>query len=252
MSDILDFKFTFNKDNLKNIIDALKDLVKIDTMIKIKFDQEHVLFYAKAGKDNNIIAFKSFIFPIEDFIISDEYVTIDFIILNGGNFVKNLELFLSKDNAIQGKLQYKHKDKIASMFYITDGKLKINFITGDYRMIKDISKKEIEMKMDPDNAEFMFSLDKDQFNEIKKLSTLNKSETVSLKVKNKKLSFFDERWDNYISDVDVEDTVWSFNNKYLKSINPSNEINIHMFDTFLLFKEDNISLMIGLELSDIK
>lgn len=251
MSEVLDFKFTFNKDNLKNIIDALKDLAKIDTMIKIKFDQEHVLFYSKAGKDHNIIAFKSFLFPIEEFIIADEYINIDFIILNGLNFVKNLELFLTKDNAIQGKLQYKHKDKIASMFYITDGKLKVNFITGDYRMIKDISKGEIEMKMDPDRAEFMFTLDKEQFNEIKKLSTLNKSETVSLKVKNNKLSFFDDRWDNYICDVDIEDTVWSFNNKYLKSITPSNEINIHMFDAYLVFKEENISLMIGLELSEL-
>lgn len=253
MNELNEFKFEFNRANLKEIITVLKDLTRIDQMIKIKFDKDNVLFYSKAGPDNTIHAFKSFLYPIEDFIISDSYIVIDFIILNGTNFVKNLELYLNKDVDIYGKITHRDKDKIGSMMYITDNKLKFNFITGDYRLIKDITKQDIENKMDPNNANFTFSMSSEEFAEIKKLSTLNKSEDISLRVKKGKLEFYDKRWSLYITDLPtVDDDVWSFNNKYLKSINSSNQIHIHMFDQFLLFREDNIALMIGLELSDIK
>ncbi len=253
MSDIKEFTFEFNRLHLEDIIDALKDLSKIDPMIKIKMDKDDVLFYSKAGKDSTIHALKSFTFPIRDFITADEYINIDFIILNGPNFVKNLELFLPKNAEILGKLTFKEKDKIASMFYITDKKLKFNFVTGDYRQIKDITKGDIQNKMNPDLANFNFTISDEQFNEIKKLTTLNKSETISLRVKKGKLEFFDKRWSSHICDLPtVSDEVWSFTNKFLKSITPQAEIKIHMFDQFLLFKEANIALMIGLELSELK
>jgi len=255
MSDIKTFEFKFNKDNLKEIVEVLKDLSKIDQMIKIKFDTEHVLFYSKAGKDNVVSALKSFMFPIREFITNedDTYINIDFIILNGTNFVKNLELFLNKDTDIKGKLQYKAKDKVASMMYITDGKLKLNFVTGDYKQIKDITKGDIENKMNPDNANFCFNISKEQFTEIKKLSNLNKSEIVSIRAKSNKLEFFDTRWTSKVCDLmNVEDEIWSFGNKYLKSISASDEITIYMFDSFLLFKENNVALMIGLEMSSFK
>jgi hypothetical protein len=253
MSDIKEFTFEFNRTHLQDIIDALKDLSKIDPMIKMKLDKDDVLFYSKAGKDNNIHALKSFRFPIADFITADEYIVIDFILLNGPNFVKNLELFLPKATPIMCKLQFKEKDKIASMMYVTDGKLKFNFVTGDYRQIKDLSKGDIENKMNPDNANFNFTLTNEQFTEIKKLIGLNKAETISLRVKKGKLEFFDKRWSSHIADLPtVADETWAFTNKYLKSITPSDEIKIHMFDQFLLFKEDNISLMIGLELSELR
>lgn len=253
MSELRDFTFEFNRLHLKTIIDALKDLTKIDPMIKMKIDKDDVLFYAKAGKDNVVTALKSFTFPVRDFIVADEYISIDFIILNGANFVKNIELFLDKDTDVVGKLAYKEKDKVASMLYVTDGKLKFNFVTGDYRQIKDLNKADIENKMNPSLANFNFTIPNDQFTEIKKLVALNKSETISIRVKKGKLEFFDKRWSSYICDVKgVDDEIWSFTNKYLKSITPMDEIKIHMFDQFLLFKEDNIALMIGLELSEIK
>lgn len=253
MSDIKDFKFEFNRQHLESIIAALKDLSKIDPMIKMKMDKDDVLFYSKAGSDNTIHALKAFRFPVRDFITADDYIVMDFIMLNGPNFVKNLELFLTKDTEVMGKMTFKEKDKIASVFYITDGKLKFNFVTGDYRQIKDITKGDIENKMDPESANFTFTMSNEQFTEIKKIIALNKAETISLRVKKGKLEFFDKRWSSHICDLPtVDDETWSFTNKYLKSITPSDEIKIHMFDQFLLFKEDNIALMIGLELSELK
>lgn len=252
MSDIKEFTFQFNRQNLDKIVDIIKDLSKIDLMIKMKMDDEHVLFYAKAGKDNSIHALKSFMLPITDFIIADDYPNLDFIILNGPNFIKNLDI-LNRERPINGKLTYKEKDPVASMFYISNDKIKVNFITGDYRMIKDITKGDIENKMDPHNANFDFVISGEDFAEVKKLTALNKSETISLRVNKGKLEFFDGRkWSLHVCDLPkVDDETWSFNNKYLKSITPSDEITIHMFDQFLLFKEDNVALMIGLELSEL-
>lgn len=251
--NIINYTFEFNKLYLKDIINTLKDLSKISPMIKMKIDHDNILFYSKAGIDNNIHALKSFIFPTKDLIIADEPIIIDFIILNGPNFVKNLELFLTKDTNVIGKLTFKEKEKIANMLYISDGKLKFNFITGDYRQIKDITKLDIENKMNPSIANFNFILTNEQFTDIKKLINLNKSEIISLRVKNGKLEFFDTRWSLHICDLPtIDDESWSFTNKYLKSITPADEIKIHMFDQFLLFKENNIALMIGLELSNIK
>jgi len=253
MSNLRDYNFEFNRANLKEIITVLKDLTRIDQMIKMKIDKEHVLFYSRAGKDNFIHGFKSFMYPVEEFITADEPIIMDFIVLNGGNFVKNLELYLAKETPIHGRLAYKDKDKIAGMMYITDGKLKFNFVTGDYRQIKDISKQDVENKMNPDLANFSFTMTGDEFSDIKKLSALNKSETISMRVKKGKLEFFDTRWSVHVADLPtVEDEIWTFNNKYLKSITPSDHITIHMFDQFLLFKEDNVALMIGLELSNIR
>lgn len=254
MSEIQKYKFRINRDNLKNIVDALKDLNKIDPMIKMKMDEEDVLFYSKAGLHNNIHALKSFMFPIEDFIINknNEYLTKDFIILNGKNFVDNLTILLNRDTDIEGMMQYKEKDKIVSMLYINDASLKFNFVTGDYKQIKDISKLDIEQKMNPALANFSFTLTKDQFTEIKKLSTQNKSEIASIRVKDGRLEFFDNRWAYHVADLPtVDDETWSFANKYLKSINVVDSIEIHMFDQFLLVKEDNIALLIGLELSQL-
>lgn len=252
MSDIKEFSFEFNRQNLESVIDIIKDLSKIDPLIKMKLDKEHVLFYTKAGKDNSIHALKSFMLPIEDFIIADEFITIDFIIINGPNFIKNLDV-LNKERPIYGKMTFKEKEKVASVFYISNEKIKVNFITGDYRQIKDLTKGDIENKMDPDNANFNFTLSGEDFSEVKKLTALNKSETISIRVKQGKLEFFDGRkWSINICDLPtVDDETWSFNNKYLKSITPSSQITIHMFDQFLLFKEDNVALMIGLELSEL-
>lgn len=249
-----DFKFTFNRVMMKEILSNLKDLCKIDNMIKIKFDKEHVLFYSKAGIGNNILCFKSFIYDIEDFIApDDEYIVMDFIILNGSNFVKNLELLVAKDTEIQGKLSYREGDRIASMFYINDDKLKFNFVTGDYKQIKDIPKTDIENKMNPEYANFSFTISKEELNQVKKLSGQNKSETVSMRIRKGVLEFYDTRWAIHVADLPtMDDEEWSFNNKYLKSINVTDSIEIHMFDQFLLFKENNIALMIGLELSEIK
>lgn len=245
------YKFIFNKEILKDVVTALKDLAKIDPMIKIKFDEEHILFYSKSGTMHSIKAFKSFMFNTDELIISKETINIDFIILNGKNFVDNLSIMLSKDNDVACKISYNEGSKNANMMEISNGSMKFKFVSGDYTQIKDISKLEIATKMNPDLSNFDFTINKEIFTDIKKLSKLNKSEIINFKVKNNTVYFFDKKWQLQIDTVDYEDGIYTFNNKYIQSINMAEEIKINVFEHFILIKDGFVTLLIGLELSEL-
>lgn len=249
------FKFIFNNDKLKELVTALKDLYKIDSLIKMKMDNENVLFYTKKGKGQNILAFKSVIYNTNELIeTEDDVPDLDFILLNGKNFVDNMSIMLLGDKTVAGKLEYNDGSKIANIFHITDKKLKLKFITGDYRQIKDITKEEIEQRMDPNLAEFDFKVDKVDFNELKKLTRLNKSEIINLKNKNNILSFYDKNWSMKVDELDsssIDDAVWTFDNSHFRTISAEEDLYLYMFDTFILFKENNVTLLIGLELSTL-
>jgi hypothetical protein len=251
-SNLQSYEFFIEKDNLEEILKCIADLSKINPMVKVKLDEDDVLFYSRAGTDMTIPAFKSFQYPIANFIRTLEPQVLDFIVLNGSNFVKNCALFLDKDEEIAGKLMYNQNAKVANQLYLTNEKLNFNFISGDYTQIKDITKTQIAERMNPDNSNFSFTMSGDVFAEIKKLVTLNKSEVINIRTKKGKLEFYDKRWSLKVADVQVDDDLWTFNNKYLKSIDASDEIKINMFDQFLLIKENNVNLMIGLELSSLK
>lgn len=249
------FKFIFKQDKIKELVSALKDLYKIDTLIKMKIDSDNVLFYSRKGKGLNILAFKSVIYKTEDIIETDEEVpNLDFIILNGKNLVDNMTIMTAGDKTVAGKLEYNTGSKIANVFHITDKKIKLKFITGDYRQINDITKEEIENRMNPDLSEFNFSVKKDDFNELKKLTRLNKSEIINLKSKNNKLSFYDKNWSMLVDKLEddvIEDEVWTFDNSHFRTIKAEEDLHLYMFDTFILFKENNVTLLIGLELSTL-
>lgn len=244
--------FIFNNDNFEMFLKRITDLGKIHTMVKVKMDSEHILLYARGGDNNTIPAFKSIMFPIDDIMTASDYPNLDFIILNSGNFVKNSMFYVDKGLDIAGKFNIVSGYPIASQLFMTNKKLNVNFVSGDYTQIKDITKQQIEDKMDPALANFSFDIPSDTLNEVRKLAVLNDTETINIKVKKNKLSFYDKRWSMEICDVNHHDENFVFNKKYLKSIEMGNTITCNMFDTFMLFKENNINLMIGFELSDIK
>lgn len=244
--------FIFKNDKLKELTRCLKDLYAINSLIKMKVDNEDILFYTKKGKGQNILAFKSFLFKTEDLIeVNQELPNLDFIIHNGKNFYDNLSIMTMGDKTVAGKFEFNEGSKIINIFHISDGKLKFKFITGNYRDIKDISKTEIENRMDPSLALFDFKVNKEDFNELKRIIRLNKSEIINLKSKNNKLSFYDNNWTMDVDTInqDIDDEKWTFDNSHFRSISPEEDLYLYMFDTFILFKENNITLLIGLELS---
>lgn len=251
MATLQEYKFKFKEDNFPIVIDALEELCKLNNlnpMIKIKMDDEHVLFYIKDGIGQHVAAMKTILFKVDDIIeTDDDYLTIDYIILNGVNFLKNLKM-LKSNNC---KLAYRENDRIGSMLYISDDKIDFSFVSGDYTMLKDVTKEQIKMKMNPDLAEFSFGISKDLFTEVKKLSALNKNEVANFKIKDNKLYFFDKNWKYKVCDVKAPDNIYTFKAKYLKCIKAEsdNDIQIHVFEQFILIKEDNVNLLIGLEIN---
>jgi len=246
------WQFNINRTKFAEILKAVQDLNKISPMVKIKMDESDVLFYARAGNDVTIPAFKSFQYSIQDWAQTEEVIKMDFIILNAVNWVKNCQLLLNSDTDIICQLQYHSGSRVAQTMYISNGKLTLNFVSGDYTQIKDITKEQIAERMDPSLCNFSFNMTGDQFAEIKKLSALNKSDTISLRCKNGQLQFYDKRWQVTIEKTGEPDDSWTFANKYLKSIESEDQITINMFDHFLLIKERNTNLLIGLELNNIK
>jgi hypothetical protein len=244
-----DFKFKLNVNNLKNLIDILKDLSRIDQVVKMKIDSEEVLFYSRKGVGHNIHAFKSFILPIDKFLeCHGDAHELDFIITNCKSFISNLSIFLKKDE-INCKLKYNEGQITADTLTLNDGALKLNFISGDYREIKDISKYDIRTKMDVSLANFSFDLEFSKLEEIQKLSKLNNSEVTNIVVNDGKIIFSEPRWKYGITVLDnVEDRTYTFQSKYLKSITNKKDVVVYVFDQFLLLSENDITLMIGFEL----
>jgi len=199
------FAFTLNLEYLNDFINILKDLSRIDQTVKMKLDSDEILFYSRKGVGLNIHAFKSYIIPTEKlFITTEDIPNLDFIIINCKKFISNLSIYLTKDK-VKGTLQYNEGNINAHIMSLNDGRLKLKFITGDYRDIKDISKYDIRTKMDPELANTKFTLTFDQLTEIQKLSKLNNSEITTIKIKDTKLYFTEPTWTYGICELDEED-----------------------------------------------
>lgn len=249
-TEILEFEI--NPDIIKQFQSDLDNLVKIDTVLKIKISDDKVMFYAKAGEKRTIHAFKCYIYERDEFIVNcnDDSIEMDFIVINSTNFAKSLKVITAKKDFIKIKIEKFEKEKVANRLYVSDGKINMNFLGGGYLEIRDFTMEYIDSQMDPDLADFTFTLDKDVFTEIKKLAVLNKNEAVNFRVNNNKLEFFDSRWCIEVGETDdYDDTEWNFNVKYFKTINNQDNLSFYVFNQFLLIKDNNEIYMIALQLS---
>lgn len=250
-TEILEFEI--NPDIIKQFQSDLDNLVKIDSILKIKISDDNIMFYAKSGEKRTIHAFKCYIYERDEFIVNcnDDSLNMDFIVINSTNFAKSLKVITTKKDYVKIKIEKYEKEKVATRMYISDGKINMNFLGGGYLEIRDFTMEYIESQMDKDLADFTFTLDKENFTEIKKLALLNKNEVVNFRVNNNKLEFFDTRWCIEVGKTteDYDDTEWVFNVKYFKTINSQDNLTFYVFNQFLLIRNNNEVYMIALQLS---
>lgn len=253
MNNIETLEFEIKPEMLKQFQSDLDNLVKVDNVLKIKISADRIMMYAKAGEKRAIHAFKSYIYDRDELIVNcnDDEIEMDFIIINTTNFAKSLKVITAKKEFVKLKIEKFEKEKVGNRLYISDGgKINLNFLGGGYLEIRDFTFEEIENQMDPDLADFQFTLDKEDFAEIKKLALLNKNEVVNFRVNDGNIEFFDTRWTIKVGEAkDYEDTEWMFNVKYFKTINSMDNLNFYVFNQFLLIKENNEVYMIALEMS---
>jgi hypothetical protein len=250
----LTYKFSMSLGQLTFFLDKVHDLLSIDDQILLKITDENILLYSIVGEKMNVNAFKSFIFKTNEIFSFNKELEkeIRFIINNGGKFETTLKNYLDyKDEDVI--CEFCMNDELyADNFKLKNSKLRLGINGGDVRgMNTTIDIEKINKTLNKDNIDFKFSLDKNNYAKIKKIAAIdNDNDILTLIIDENKLKIGEGNWDLEICDIEHEYLSISFPKKYFKSITFSEEeINVYVFDTFLLIDNLNTKLLIALELS---
>jgi hypothetical protein len=249
------YKFSISLNQMNFLLDKIHDLLTIDDQVLLKIDKENTLLYSIVGEKMNVNAFKSFVFKTGEVFTFDDEIPkeIRFIITNGSKFETTLKNYLDYKDDIECEF-YMSDDTYANNFRLKNNQLKISIIGGDVRaMNTTIDIEKMKKTFNKDNMDFKFILDKNSYAKIKKLASIVKDEEndiLTLKIEEKKLSI-GETWELLICDlIEHEDLSITFPKKYFKSITfTEDNINIFVFDTFLLIDNQNTTMVIALELT---
>jgi hypothetical protein len=248
-------KFKLKKESLSDFTSKLEDLCKIDDTIKLKIDQNDVLMYSMMG-GSVLLAFKNYVIKTEDlFQNSDFDYKLDIVIPNCKKFVKNLS-FLSTDNDINFDINFKESPDdeelyLARSFQITSGKFKVNWLGGEQYEMRDIDKVSLNQRLDLRNKKWSFSINNKDFLDIKKLSTINSERILNISVIKGEVTISEKSaWELEIDKIeDDRNTNLILNKRFLTCINDTPIIDINIFDTFMLIKDDSSNLMLSFEQS---
>lgn len=240
-------------DKFSDFLDKLTDLAKISDTIKLKIDSENILMYSIVG-DTILLAFKSYLIDTPDYIEMKEDLenTLDIIISGSKKFVKNLG-FIKTSEKIQMTVDYRTDDddnSVARFVQIKNGKLKIGLQGGEPSEIRDIAKDVLSKRVDIKNSKWSFKMANSEFQDIKKLATINSDgKILHLNIDGKKVILSEtSTWEFQVDEVDMSDRHLMFNKTFLPSINDTEDfINFFVFETFILTKDSNSHLMISFE-----
>jgi len=235
---------------LKNFIDKIKDLTKLDNTIIMNFSNSEVLLFSVVGKNlDNVHSFKSHTIPITDFFsVNKNHLEQDirYILSDGKRFGNSMSMLYKymKNQKIEDDLDFKlyHNEEFCERLLIKNTKSKEETPGGKpnphtHRLDID----DIADVMDTSFADYDFDLIKDDFDYIKSKLTIEKdNDILYLNIDNNKLSIGENRWDHTICDLEHDDVTISFPKKYFKCINYEKEESM---------KIDTTNLLITIELS---
>lgn len=249
----LSYKFSMSLAQLTFFLDKVHDLLSIDDEILLKIGNENILLYSIVGEKMNVNAFKSFIYKTSEvFTFENELEKeVKFIITNGSKFEGTLKNFLDYKEDIQCEF-FMNDDTYADNFKLKTSKLKLSVNGGDLRaMNTTIDIEKINKTLNKDNMDFKFALDKNSYAKIKKIMSIDtENDILTLNIINDSLEIGENNWNLKISDIEHDDLSITFPKKYFKSITfTEEEIEVCVFDTFLLIDNKNTNLLIALELT---
>lgn len=252
MADVT-YKFSMTLNQLVFFLDKIHDLLSIDDEILLKITNTNILLYSIVGEKMNVNAFKSFIFKTDEvFSFKDELTKeIRFIITNAGKFEGTLKNYLDYKEDIACEF-FMNDDTYADNLKLKNSKLKLSINGGDIRgMNTTIDIEKINQTLNKDNIDFKFTLDKISYAKIKKIMAVdNENDILTLNIIENNLTIGENSWDLKICEIEHEDLTITFPKKYFKSITfTEEEINVYVFDTFLLIDNQNTNLLIALELT---
>ena len=249
----LTYKFSMTQNQLTFFLEKIHDLMSIDNEILLKINNDNILLYSIVGEKMNVNAFKSFIFKTNEIFSFNEELPkeIRFIIINASKFETILKNYTDYREDISCEF-FMNDDTYADNFKLKNSKLRLSVPGGDIRgMNTTIDIEKINKTLNKDNIDFKFSLDKISYAKIKKIGTVdNENDILTLNIIDKELTIGEGNWNLGICEVDHDDLSITFPKKYFKSITfTEDEIDVYVFDTFILVDNQNTNLLIALELT---
>ena len=248
-------KFKIKSDKFSDFINKLEDLTKISDTIKLKIDNDNILMYSMLG-GNVMLAFKNYLINTRDYLEygDDMEYSMDVIIANAKKFVKNLN-FIKESEKITLDISYKESPDDESLMnarslQVVGGKLKVNWISGEHYEMRDINKVALSQRLNLKNRKWAFVIEKSDFSDVKKLSSINGERIINITVVDGKVLLSERAaWEMEIGSIEsTRSANLILNKKFLSCINDSMEtIEFSIFDTFMLVKDDYSNLMLSFE-----
>jgi hypothetical protein len=245
--------------NFDDLLSKIEDLCKISDTLKLKIDKDSILMYSMMGSENIILAFKNYDLNTEDyFTIKDFEYTLNIIITSAKKFVKNLA-FIKQTEKIQMEVTHKFVDdedsvSDARLVQIKNGKFKLQIQTGENSEIRDLNKSALSQRMNLKNKKWSFNISNSDFNDVKKLASINSDDSrriLHLNVEDYKVVLSERSlWELEVDEVAENNKHLMFNKSFLSCINDvGKSVEFHVFETFILIKDDISNLMISFEQS---
>ncbi len=246
-------KFKIKSDKISDFIDKLDELTKIEDTIKLKIDGDNILMYSILG-GNIMLAFKNYLIDTSDYFEFDDFdFTLDVIIVNSKKFVKNLN-FLKESEKVTIEFSYKESqddDNImnARSIQVVGGKLKVNWLAGEHYELRDINKDALKNNLNIKNRKWFFNINKNDFSDVKKLSSINGDRIININISSGKVIFSEKAaWELEIDSIDDDkNSSLMLNKKFLSCINDNDDIEFSIFENFMLIKNENSNLMLSFE-----
>jgi hypothetical protein len=202
-----------------------------------------------------MLAFKNYLVNTREYLEygDDLEYSIDIIIANAKKFVKNLN-FIKDSEKITFEISYKESpddDTIMNgrSLQIVGGKLKVNWIAGEHYEMRDINKGALSQRLNLKNRKWFFNINKSEFSDVKKLSSINSERIINISVLSGKVTLSERAsWELEIESIDDDRSAsLMLNKKFLSCINEMDNIEFSIFETFMLVRDDNSNLMLSFE-----
>jgi len=246
-------KFEINQSNLRILLDKIKDLVRIDRRLVIKFEKDNLIVFSFVGENfKNIYAFKNYVFKIEEVIdvISEIENPIVFIAKDGKKLWNYINNFSDYDRVF---CEIMFDDEFfANYLKIKSEQLEVRIISGESILVgHEINLDDINKLMNSDEALFNFRLESHEYDKIKKMTTIDVKENdiIQIIIESNVLYIGENKWKLKICEIEHEDETFTFPKRYFNTITTSSFIDVYVFDTFILTKFDDYNLLIVLETS---
>jgi len=250
--------FKITKDELKNFLTIVKELVKIYDNFKIIFSDEGILFYTILGEESSGKINVLKVFHFEQGKLFSEFpkkLNLNMTFKEGKKFYDSMN-FLSdtESEEIDITINY-NKDNFVYTFGGKNEFLEIRAICQTNNNIKDLTFDILKERLNSDYSEWSFEVSNEQLTKILKLIKLDLvNKILNIRVDDGDIIFSETQWDLKINKTDVSRRI-NLNIKkeffkYIVNDISKESFTISVFPSYIVINETKSHLMFSMDLAD--